>query len=65
MPFGERTAEPEVDTTTDWAPYWIVRLTLAVVDGDHAAAAHAQLQLRRLGLDCKLRLLPRAEASRA
>ncbi len=45
----------------DWPAYWLVCLERALADGDYAAAAYAQRELRRLGLDVTMRLLPMRE----
>jgi hypothetical protein len=34
----------------DWPLYWFAKLEKAVEEGDHQAAAEAQLQLARLGV---------------
>ena len=34
----------------DWPVWWFVRLEMAVERGDHAAAAEAQRELKRLGV---------------
>lgn len=46
----------------DWPAYWLVCLEQAVTDGDYVAAARAQRELRRLGLDCTVRIVPRLGA---
>jgi hypothetical protein len=48
---------------TEWPAYWLVRLEHAITEGNFAAAAQAQQQLRRLGWDVTVRPLPRAESS--
>ncbi len=47
--------------TIDWPSYWLVSLERAVASGDYQAAALAQRELRRLGIDVTLRVLPRRE----
>ena len=44
-------ASPE--QTVDWPLWWFARLEAAVERGDHAAAAEAQRQLRRLGVEVR------------
>ena len=46
----------------DWPAYWLVCLERALAEGDYLAAAQAQRELRRLGIDVTMRLLPRGEA---
>ena len=45
----------------DWPTYWLVRLERAVASGDYEAAALAQRELRRLGIDTTLRVVPQRE----
>ena len=45
--FAPPDSDPEV---RDWPLWWFARLEAAVIRGDHAAAAEAQRQLRRLGV---------------
>jgi hypothetical protein len=45
------TAEPT--QTIDWPVWWFVRLEAAVERGDHAAAAEAQRELERLGVQVR------------
>jgi hypothetical protein len=45
----------------DWPAYWLVCLERAISEGEYTAAAHAQQELRRLGIDVTMRLLPRRE----
>jgi hypothetical protein len=47
----------------DWPAYWLVCLERAVAEGDYPAAARAQQELRRLGIDVTMRPLPRREVS--
>jgi hypothetical protein len=41
--------------TIDWPLWWFARLEAAVERGDHAAAAEAQRELERLGVDVRYR----------
>ncbi len=41
------------DRTVDWPLWWFARLEAAVERGDHVAAAEAQRQLERLGVDVR------------
>jgi hypothetical protein len=38
---------------SDWPVYWFAALERAVEDGDHQAAAEAQRQLSRLGVEVR------------
>jgi hypothetical protein len=52
--------------TVDWPLMWFARLELAVERGDHQAAAEAQRQLARLGVNVSYgRPRPRREAAHA
>jgi hypothetical protein len=44
------TPPPEVHRATDGPVYWFVKLECAIQDGDFAAAAEAQRELKRLGV---------------
>ncbi len=51
------------DDYTDLPIYWFARLDKAVEEGDHAAAAEAQRQLERLGVNVRYgRPRPRGQA---
>lgn len=39
--------------TIDWPLWWFARLEMAVERGDHAAAAAAQCELERLGVEVR------------
>ena len=52
----------DTDSTcaVDWPVYWMVFLHGAVAEGNYEKAAQAQAELRRLGYECTLRVIPRA-----
>lgn len=41
------------EKTIDWPVWWFVRLEAAVERGDHQAAAEAQRELERLGVNVR------------
>jgi hypothetical protein len=45
----------------DWPAYWLVCLERALAEGNFADAATAQRELRRLGLDVTMKILPKRE----
>ena len=57
----DHPAQSDPPPTADWPAYWLVCLEHAIAAGDYTAAAHAQRELRRLGIDVTMRLLPRRE----
>jgi hypothetical protein len=51
MPKPEKKSEsPDI---RDWPAYWLVKLDDAVRGGDFRAAAEAQSQLQRFGIDVR------------
>jgi hypothetical protein len=56
-------ATPLTPPALDWPAYWLVCLERAIAEGDYAAAAHAQRELRRLGIDVTMKPLRSGEAT--
>jgi hypothetical protein len=55
-----------IPPASDWPVYWFAKLERAVEEGDHQAAAEAQRQLSRLGVDVRYARRPiRKEAAGA
>ena len=54
-------ARSEPPPVQDWPAYWLVCLERCVAEGDYTAAADAQRELRRLGLEVTMRFLPTRE----
>jgi hypothetical protein len=52
-------ARPDPPPARDWPAYWLVCLERAVAEGDYDAAARAQQELRRLGVEVTIRQRPR------
>jgi hypothetical protein len=65
MPHTNPPTHSDPPPARDWPAYWLVCLERAVAEGDYAAAAHAQQELRRLGIDVTMRQLPREGAAHA
>ena len=64
MSFPDSSAQSHPPPAQDWPAYWLVCLERALAEGEYTAAADAQLELRRLGIDVTMRLMPRGEAAR-
>lgn len=63
MPADPRARSDLPTAARDWPAYWLVCLERAITDGNYPEAAQAQQELRRLGLDVTVRLLPRPKAA--
>ena len=62
MSANKPPAQSETPPVQDWPAYWLVCLERALAEGDYTAAADAQRELRRLGIDVTMRLLAKREA---
>jgi hypothetical protein len=62
MPDEQTTPDPP---PADWPAYWLVCLERAVATGDLEQAAHAQRELRRLGIEVTIRPIRRASTTRS
>lgn len=61
--FPDYYAQSDPPPAQDWPAYWLVCLERALAEGEYTAAADAQRELRRLGIDVAMRLLPYRGAS--
>jgi hypothetical protein len=54
----QQTAQGRAIPIVDWPAYWFLLLDRYVAEGELEAAAEAQRQLERLGVDVRYRLRP-------
>lgn len=49
--------QPGLPAARDWPAYWLVCLERSIAEGNYSAAAEAQQELRRLGIEVTMRPL--------